>query len=44
MRYDNVPDRSPIVDFSPSIPADFAALERALYQLLVDRELRPSQK
>jgi hypothetical protein len=43
MRYAGAPELSPGVDFSPAIPTDFAALERALHQLLVDRELHPSQ-
>jgi hypothetical protein len=43
MRYDNQPDRPPILDFSAAIPADFVALKWALHQLLVDRELHPSQ-
>jgi hypothetical protein len=43
MRYDNAPDRSSSVDFSPTIPADFAVLEQALRKLLADRELQPSR-
>jgi len=39
MRYDNPPDGSPSVDFSPAIPADFSALENALRELLAGREL-----
>jgi phage terminase small subunit len=38
MRFDNAPDRSPKVDFSPSIPPDFATLEQELRRLLADRE------
>jgi hypothetical protein len=40
MRYDNEPERTPAVDFSPAIPADFNALELALRNLLADREPR----
>jgi hypothetical protein len=43
MRYDAAPDRIPIVDFSPAIPADFAALEQALHRLLADRECYSSK-
>jgi signal transduction histidine kinase len=39
LRYDNAPDRPARVDFSPTIPADFADLEQMLRNLLVDREL-----
>jgi hypothetical protein len=38
MRFDNAPDRSPKVDFSPSIPPDCATLEQRLRRLLADRE------
>jgi hypothetical protein len=38
MRFDNAADRSPKVDFSPSIPPDFATLEQRLRSLLADRE------
>lgn len=43
MRYDQAPERSPVVDFSPTMPADFERLERALRKLLEERELRPPQ-
>jgi phage terminase small subunit len=43
MRYDNGPDRSPSVDFSPAIPADFNVLELVLRRLLSDRELHSSR-
>jgi hypothetical protein len=38
MRYGNAADRSPKLDFSPAIPADFDMLELALRKLLADRE------
>jgi len=43
MRYDNAADRTPSVDFSPAIPADFNVLELALRRLLSDRELHSSR-
>jgi hypothetical protein len=43
MRYAGAPERSPGVDFSPSIPPDFQVLELALRKLLADRELRQPQ-
>jgi hypothetical protein len=39
MRYSNAPDRPPIVDLSPAVPADFNVLELALRRLLANREL-----
>jgi hypothetical protein len=44
MRYDNAPDRTPIVDFSPAIPADFDVLEVELRRLLADRELSQNSR
>jgi hypothetical protein len=43
MRYDNAPDRTPSLDFSPAIPADFEFLEQALRRLLADRELHSTR-
>jgi hypothetical protein len=43
MRYGNAPDQSPILDFSPAIPADFDVLEQALRKLLANREFQPSR-
>jgi phage terminase small subunit len=44
MRYQNAPDRTPIVDFSPAIPADFDVLELALRRLLAARELSQNSR
>jgi phage terminase small subunit len=43
MRYENALGRPLSVDFSPAIPADFAFLERALRELLAERELHSSR-
>jgi hypothetical protein len=42
MGYANAPDRSPGVDFSPSIRPDFVVVEQAPRSLLADGELLPA--
>jgi hypothetical protein len=43
MRFDSAPDRSPKLEVSPAVPADFSELEQALRKLLAGGELLSSR-